>query len=109
MKAIFTFSLFVLLTVAARADQPYNENANARQDVKSACAQAAAGKKAVVVVFGANWCGDCKMLDAVMKSGDTAALLARDFTIVKVNVGRFDKNVDLARECGISLGKGIPA
>ncbi len=109
MKKIAALSLFSLLTVAALAGQPYNEKTDARQDIKEAEAQAAAGKKSVIVVFGANWCGDCKMLDATMKSGETAALLAHDFTIVKVNVGRFDKNVDLARECGIALDKGIPA
>ena len=109
MKMISALSLWLLMAVTARAEQPYNETADARQEVKTAVTQAAASKKSVVVVFGANWCGDCKMLDATMKSGDTATLLARDFNIVKVNVGRFDKNVELAKECGVSLDKGIPA
>jgi len=109
MKMIPALSLLLLVAITARAEQPYNETADARQEVKTAVAQAAASKKSVVVVFGANWCGDCKMLDATMKSGETATLLARDFNIVKVNVGRFDKNVELAKECGVSLDKGIPA
>ena len=49
------------------------------------------------------------MLDAAMKSGASAPLLSRDFKIVKVNVGRFDKNVDVAKSYGVPLDKGIPA
>ena len=110
MKTISALALFLLVAMIALAEQPpYNETADARQDIKAAVTQAAASNKLVIVVFGANWCGDCKLLDTVMKSGDTAALLARDFQVVKVNVGRMDKNVDLAKEYGVSLDKGIPA
>ena len=44
-----------------------------------------------------------------MKTGATAPLLSRDFKIVKVNVGQFDKNVDIAKSYGVPLEKGIPA
>jgi protein disulfide-isomerase len=44
-----------------------------------------------------------------MKSGASAQLLTRDFQIVKVNVGQFDKNLDVAKSYGVPLEKGIPA
>lgn len=91
------------------ADSPYNETADAKLDIKDALTQAASANTPVIVVFGANWCGDCKMLDRTMKSGPSAQLLSRDFKIVKVNVGRFDKNVDVAKSYGVPLDKGIPA
>jgi protein disulfide-isomerase len=43
-----------------------------------------------------------------MKHGASASLLARDFRIIKVNVGRFDKNLDVANSYGVPLKKGIP-
>jgi thioredoxin 1 len=95
--------------VAAASDSPYNETADAKLEIKQAVAKAGTDQKSVIVVFGANWCGDCKMLDAAMKTGSSAPLLAHDFQIVKVNVGRFDKNVDLAKSYGVPLDKGIPA
>jgi thioredoxin 1 len=49
------------------------------------------------------------MLDAAMKSGASASLLARDFKIVKVNVGHFDKNLDVPKSYGVPLENGIPA
>ena len=63
----------------------------------------------MLVVFGANWCGDCKMLDTAFKSGASAPLMAKHFRIVKVDVGRFTRNVDLADGYGVPLKKGIPA
>jgi thioredoxin 1 len=49
------------------------------------------------------------VLDIAMKSGARAALIARDFRVVKVNVGRLGKNVDVADSYGVPLTKGIPA
>jgi len=61
------------------------------------------------VVFGANWCGDCKMLDMAFKTGTSAALIKQHYKVVKVDVGRFDRNVDIAQAYGVPLKSGIPA
>jgi protein disulfide-isomerase len=104
---VLFFAFFAL--AADAADNPYNETADAKLDIKQALTRAAATHTSVIVVFGANWCGDCKMLDSAMKSGASASLLARDFQIVKVNVGHWDKNFDIAKSYGVPLEKGIPA
>ena len=98
---------FVCITAAMAAEHPYNETADAKSDIRQALA--AATNTPVIVVFGANWCGDCKALDAAMKSGASSKLLARDFRIVKVDVGHFNKNEDVAKSYGVPLEKGIPA
>ena len=108
MKILHVLLFAFLAMAAAAADTPYNETADARLDIKQALAQAAARHTSVIVVFGANWCGDCKMLDSAMKSGSSAPLLARDFEIVKVNVDHLNKNLDLAKSYGVPLEKGIP-
>lgn len=95
------------ITSATAAEHPYNENADATLDIRQALA--ASTNTPIIVVFGANWCGDCKALDTAMKSGASAKLLARDFKIVKVDVGHFDKNKDVAKSYGVPLEKGIPA
>ena len=91
------------------ADGPYDEKADAKAAVSAALAEARAAKLPLLVVFGANWCGDCKMLDAAFKTGASAALMAKSFKIVKVDVGRFDRNVDIAQAYGVPLKSGIPA
>lgn len=106
---VLIFALLTMATAAAAKDGPYDEKADGKLVIKQALAQAGEAKTPVIVVFGANWCGDCLALDAAMKSGASATLLARDFKIVKVDVGRFDKNVELAKSYGVPLDKGIPA
>jgi protein disulfide-isomerase len=49
------------------------------------------------------------MLDRAMKEGAAAPLIARDFKVVKVDVGKFDRNLDVAESYGVPLKKGIPA
>ena len=109
MKTLCTLFLVFFASVATAAERPYDEAADARLEISQTLTQAAAAKTPVIVVFGANWCGDCQMLSMAMKSGASAPLLSRDFRIVKVNVGNFDKNVDIAKSYGIPLEKGIPA
>ena len=99
----------LLAASAVAGELPYNETSDAKLDIKEALSQVSAAQTPVIVVFGANWCGDCKMLDAAMKTGASAPLISRDFKVVKVNVGHFDKNVELAKSYGVPLSKGIPA
>lgn len=44
-----------------------------------------------------------------MHKPDLASLIAQDFVVVKVDVGRYDKNLDLAEKYGVPIKKGIPA
>lgn len=86
----------------------YDEAADARAAIERARSMAVAAGKRVLLVFGANWCGDCRVLDSAMKQGRLKALLDDRFVVVKVDVGRFDRNVDIAQRYGVPLKKGIP-
>jgi protein disulfide-isomerase len=97
------------LAAQAAADRPYDEHANPRADIRRALDAAGKAHVPVLVVFGANWCGDCRMLDATMKHGPSAPLIAREFQVVKVDVGKFDHNVDVAEGYHVPLKEGIPA
>lgn len=98
-----------LAAAAHAAGGPYDESADARAQIQAAIAQASTAKLPVLVVFGANWCGDCKVLDLAFTQGAAAPLIARSFKVVKVDVGRFDRNVDIATSYGVPLKTGIPA
>ncbi len=87
----------------------YNEQADARAELNKALAEAHAQNKNVLVVFGANWCKDCHALAGKMATGTLASHVDQRFVVLKVDVGRFDKNVDLATQMGVPLKKGIPA
>lgn len=92
-----------------KAPMIYDESADARAVLKSAFASAKTAKKPMFVLFGANWCKECRALDQAMKQDPTAALISQSFIVVKVNVGKFDRNMDLSLLYGNITKKGIPA
>jgi protein disulfide-isomerase len=102
-------ALVISLGVAFAATGPYDEGADAKAQIGKALAQSKSDRRPVLVVFGANWCPDCRALDLAMKDGRNAELIGKEFRVVKVDVGRFDKNVDVAATYDVPLKKGIPA
>ena len=99
----------LISTIAVAAPLPYDESADARADVRSALVAAKASRVPVLVIFGANWCTDCRALDLALKSPKNRVLIEREFKVVKVDVGRFDRNLDLAAAYGNPIKMGIPA
>ena len=87
----------------------YSDTADAHAEIRDALARAAQEHKRVLLDFGGNWCGDCQVLDIYFHRPPNASLLADNFILVDVNVGRYDKNLDLAQKYGIPLQKGVPA
>jgi protein disulfide-isomerase len=110
-KLLSLLAAFLLVgtTQVVAATGPYDEAADAKADIAAALTAAQKDKVPVLVVFGANWCGDCKMLDMAFKEGASAPLIAKNYKVVKVDVARFTKNVDVAESYGVPLKKGIPA
>jgi hypothetical protein len=81
---------------------------DAKAEISEALASAAKDRKRVILVFGANWCYDCHVLDATFHSKAIAPLVNENYHVVHVNVGDEDKNLDLAEKYGVPLKKGIP-
>ncbi len=96
--------------MARAADAPvYDESVDAPAQVTQALAHAKADNKPLMIVFGANWCGDCKMLDGEFKKPALKSLLDANYVIVKVDVNRFNKNLDVVKPYGEVIKRGIPS
>jgi thioredoxin 1 len=89
--------------------QLYPDPAEAPAAIASALAAAVKDHKRVLLVFGGNWCYDCHVLDATFHSKAIAPLVNGNYHVVHVNVGDYDKNLDLARKYEIPLDKGVPS
>jgi hypothetical protein len=87
----------------------YPDPAEAPAAISSALAAAAWDHKRVLLVFGGNWCYDCHVLDATFHSKAIAPLVIANYHVVHVNVGDYDKNLDLAKKYEIPLDKGVPS
>lgn len=89
-------------------DLPYDIDADARATVTAARQEALESGKFLMVTFGANWCVDCRTLYHRLKSDDVTAFTEDLFHFVNVDVGKFNRNRDVARELGVDLTRGIP-
>ncbi len=89
--------------------QLYPANANAREEIKEATAAAGKQNKRILLVFGGNWCIDCHVLDNAFHQPRVAPLLNGNFIVVHVDVGKYEKNLDLAKKYHIDLEKGVPS
>jgi thioredoxin 1 len=88
----------------------YPADADAHAEIKEAEEKASAAHKRVLLVFGANWCYDCHVLDLAFQRPDLAPLLAANYEVVHVDLGPDEhKNADLVAQYQIPLNKGIPA
>ena len=104
-------TLLMLGAMAGHAGKPeiYPDPAQASADLSAGLKAAAADHKRVIVDFGGNWCGDCRVLDLYFHDASNKALLDAHFVLVHVNIGERDRNLDLAARYAIPLDKGVPA
>ncbi len=86
----------------------YNERADAHAEIKEALARAAAEHKRVIIVFGANWCYDCHVLDKAFHSSNLAPIVAANYEVVHVDIGKGEKNQDLMSKYEVPMKRGIP-
>ena len=87
----------------------YDSAADARKEIHEAEQRAGREHKRVLLVFGGNWCYDCHVLDLAFHSGDIEPTLLRNYLTVHVDVGEYNKNLELAEKYQVPLQKGVPA
>ena len=87
---------------------PYDEAANANAAVDAAFARAKANGKRVLVDLGGNWCPDCRILAGVMALPEVKPFLESHFEIVSVDVGRFNKNLQIPARFHVAKLSGVP-
>ena len=78
MRTLLATAILFTAMHAGAATPAYDEAADAKAEIKSTLVQAQRAKVPVLVVFGANWCGDCKVLDMAFKSGASAPLVQKE-------------------------------
>jgi thioredoxin 1 len=86
----------------------YPEIAAAPGDVAAALKQARREHKRVILDFGADWCGDCQVLDIYFHQSPNVEILDKNFIEVKVNIGQEDANLDIAHKYGVPI-HAVPA
>jgi len=87
----------------------YPADVDAHVEIKAAEERAAREHKRLLLIFGANWCFDCHVLDLAFQGPDLAPVLAPNYELVHVDLGPDGhKNADVLQQFDVSLDKGVP-
>lgn len=91
-------------------DAPFDASADADADVDAAVARARKSGKRVLIDLGGNWCADCRILAGLMDLPELHAFLDAHYEVVSVDVGRFNRNLQIPARYGITTRlAGVPA
>ena len=67
-------------------------------------------RKLLLIDLGGNWCGDCRVLAGTIEQPALKAFVARHYELVTVDIGRFDRNLQVPAHYGITKRlEGVPA
>lgn len=97
------------LKAPAERKDLYPAEADANREIAEALAIAAKSHKRVLLIFGGNWCYDCHVLDEAFHSPEIAPTVNRNFVVAHIDIGEYNKNLDLAKKYEIPLERGVPA
>jgi thioredoxin 1 len=94
---------------AQGAQTTFYPASDAAREIDAAFDAALKDGKHVLLDFGADWCPDCRVLGGLFEDPSVAPFVAGNFHVVRIDVGRRDKNGDLATKYGATSGDWIPA
>ena len=112
LPLIFAALLIAAIPPAsAQAPDIYPAPEQAQTDLVAGLKTAAVTHKNVILDFGGNWCGDCKVLDIYFHDPANKPLLEANYVVVHINIGLrgIDRNQNIAERYQIPLAKGVPA
>jgi thiol-disulfide isomerase/thioredoxin len=97
-------------TTAATRPVIYDPAADGKKQIAAALESAKRENRRVLVMFGGNWCGWCQRLHALFKDNkQIAKALLYEYDLVLVDIGRFDKQMDIPASYDIALKRaGVP-
>ena len=89
---------------------PYDTTADADRAVTEARQRAIAKHKLLLIDLGGNWCPDCRILAGTMETPKLKTFVEEHYEVVTVDIGRFDKNAQIASRYGITGRlQGVPS
>jgi len=111
LAAFALLVLTALFPVASRAAgrEIYPAPEQGSADLAAAIKAARAQHKRLIIDFGGNWCGDCQVLDIYFHDPINKQLLDGNYLLVDINIGRQDRNLEIAERYGVDVRTGVPA
>tara|TARA_B100000029_G_scaffold227254_1_gene225070 strand:+ start:17599 stop:18099 length:501 start_codon:yes stop_codon:yes gene_type:complete len=86
---------------------PYERTKVSKKALNDFIANVDSNKQAIVI-FGANWCPDCRVLEGTLRIPTIKKFMTQNFEILHIDLGRYDINMELLEVLGIPKQEGVP-
>ena len=87
---------------------PYDRVIYTINDLNKFIEETINSKKQPIIIFGANWCPDCRIFSGTINIPKIKSYIDNHFEILYVDVQRYEINMSLMEEYGIPSQEGIP-
>ena len=87
---------------------PYDGNVYSINDLNKFINTTIQSDKQPILIFGANWCPDCRIFSGTMNIPKIKSYIDKNFQILYIDVKRYEINMELMEEYGIPSAEGIP-
>ena len=87
---------------------PYDGNVYSVNDLNKFIKATIQSDKQPILIFGANWCPDCRIFSGTMNIPKIKSYIDKNFQILYIDVKRYEINMGLMEEYGIPSAEGIP-
>lgn len=105
----FVAPLLFGCALSVAADYGYDPDANPAVSYQQALQQSAQQEKLVLLVFGSEWCPDCRSLNKKMAQSPLANTVTDNFVVAHIDIGNWDKNMAFTEQFGEPVAQGIPS
>ena len=86
---------------------PYERIAITEPQVMDFISHSKVGNQSIII-FGANWCPDCRILEGTLLLPTVRSFIKDNFSVLHIDVGKYDINMNLLELLGIPKQEGIP-
>ena len=87
---------------------PYDGTIYSVKNLNKFMNETIAANKQPILMFGANWCPDCRIFAGTMNIPKIKAYIEERFNVLYIDVKRYEINMHLMEEFGIPSAEGIP-
>lgn len=110
---LFTFFLVMLMSGSSFAQKDstiiYHPDADAKQELLSAVAQAKASNKHVLIMVGGNWCRWCRMFEKFKNENvKVDSSINSGFVFLHINYSKENKNLEVLQSLSYPQRFGFP-
>jgi thiol-disulfide isomerase/thioredoxin len=87
---------------------PYNKKEYTEKDIQKFINKTINNSKQSIIIFGGNWCGDCRVLAGTFNLPTIKKFLDKHYEVLHIDVGRYEINMNLMEYFNIPIEEGVP-